>query len=101
MGRKRLDNPRLAEVFAVIGKNLLRLRGTMPQKKVAAISGVSRSTIESIEKGLGCNLQNLIKLADAFDIKPADLFISDADRKEVSYLHVLLMEKLKESLTIK
>lgn len=99
--RKKLEDPRLIFVYATIGGNLLRIRGTMSQEKLAKISGVSRSTIESIEKGHGCSLEVLIKLANALEIKPADLFITDAERKEVSYQHILLMDKIKESLTIK
>ena len=101
MPRKALIDPCLSDIYAGIGKNVLRQRGPMTQLELAEKAGVSRSTIENIEKGIGCSLENLIKVAAGLGIKPADLFISDADRKEVTYMAVLLMEKIKESLTIK
>ncbi len=73
----------------------------MSKTKLEIISGVSRSTIENVEKGNPVSLEKLIKLADALDIRPADLFIDDAQRDKVTYLHILLMEKLQKSLTIK
>jgi len=101
MARKKVSSPRLIELYAIIGHNIQRLRGTMTQKEVGEKAGVTRGTINAIENGQGCTLATLIQIADGLGISPANLFITDEQRKEVSYLHILLMEKLKESLTVK
>jgi transcriptional regulator with XRE-family HTH domain len=101
MARKKADSPRLIEIFAIIGNNIRRLRGIMTQKEIGKKAGVTRGTINAIENGQGCTLATLIKIADGLGISAANLFITDDQRKEVSFQHVLLMEKLKESLTVK
>jgi transcriptional regulator with XRE-family HTH domain len=101
MARKLPDSPRLIEMFAVIGNNIRRRRGTMTQNEVAQKARLTRGTINAIENGQGCTLATLIQIADGLGISAANLFITDDQRKEVSYLHVLLMEKIKESLTVK
>lgn len=98
--RKKNASPRLLDVYAVIGNNIRRLRGTMTLQELARLSGVAKGTLVAIEHGNGSNLETLIKIADALNISAADLFITDDQRKEVTYQHVLLMGKLKESLTV-
>jgi transcriptional regulator with XRE-family HTH domain len=73
----------------------------MSQKEIGKKAGVTRGTINAIENGQGCTLATLLKIADGLGINAANFFITDDQRKEVSYQHILLMEKLKESLTIK
>lgn len=96
MPRKTQTDPRLLEVYRTIGDNITRERGEkkMTQNMLAEASGVSRSTIDSAENGLGCSLEKLIKLADALGISPADLFITGKERKRVTYQHVKLMDLL-------
>jgi transcriptional regulator with XRE-family HTH domain len=101
MARKKADSPRLIEIYATIGNNIRRLRGIMTQEEIAQGAGLTRGTINAIENGHGCTLATLIKIADGLGISAANLFITDDQRKEVSFQHVLLMEKLKESLTVK
>ena len=73
----------------------------MTQKEIAQKAGLTRGTINAIENGQPCTLATLIKIADGLGISAANLFITDDQRKEVSFQHILLMEKLKESLTVK
>jgi len=101
MARKNQSNPRLLSIFFTIGSNIRRMRGSMTQSNLSAKAGVSRSTIEAVESGRGCSLENLIKMADALGCQPEDLFITDEKRKEISYAHILLMEKIRETLTPK
>lgn len=101
MARKKTNSPRLIEIFATIGNNIRRLRGIMTQNEIAQKAGLTRGTINAIENGQGCTLATLIQIADGLGISAANLFITDDQRKEVSFQHVLLMEKLKESLTVK
>ena len=99
MPRKATIDEGVQDIYRAIGGNIFRRRGTMTQQDLAGLARVSRSTIEGAEKGLGCSLESLIKIAKALGCKPQDLFITDEDRKEVSYAHVMLMEKMKETLT--
>lgn len=76
----------------VIGSNIRRLRGSMKQQELAEKAGVSRSTLSSIENGKSIELDNLLKIAKALGIDPANLFLSEDDRQEVSHKLKLLLE---------
>jgi transcriptional regulator with XRE-family HTH domain len=94
---------RLGELFIVVGDNIVRLRTGvgMSQKELASKSGVSRTTINSTEQGVPCSFSNLMKIAIALDVNPADLFLTDKDRHEVTYKAKLLCDKLSEFMSIK
>lgn len=91
------------DVFNAIGGNIIRLRtgGDMSQEQLAEQSGIGRSTIQSIERGEPCTLANLIKIADALGVNPADLFLTNKDRAEITYKTKLLCDKLGEVLKLK
>jgi len=101
MPRKTQTDSRLLEVYRTIGDNILRKRGKtgMTQKQFAKFSGVSLSTIRAAENGFGCSLEKLIKIAEAFGCSAGDFFITDAERKEVTYQHIMLMDMMKKSFT--
>jgi len=99
MTRKAIKDAGVFTIYKTVGRNVRRLRGDMSQKKLSEKAKVSRSTVESIENGFGCSFENLIKIARALGVSPADLFITDEQRKEVTYSHLLLMEKVRETLT--
>lgn len=99
--KKFVIDERLRETFKIIGTNIIRFRGGMTKEKLAEKASISRQTILTIEKGEPINLGSLIKIADALGVKPADLFITNEQRKDVSYMHILLWEKLSESLGMK
>lgn len=80
----------------IIGANVERLRGGMSQLSLAKKAHVGRSTIRAIEEGRMINLRNLIKIAEALGMKPADLFITDVNRGEISYKHKLLMDLISK-----
>ena len=84
-----MDIPTYLEV---IGSNIRRLRGSMKQQELADKAGVSRSTLSSIENGKSIELDNLLKIAKALGIEPANLFLSEDERQEVSYKLKLLLE---------
>ncbi len=96
------ENPgvdeRLKEVYRTIGWNVARLRGAMSQDDLAQKAGVSRTTIYAVEKGDGCSLPILIKLAAALGVEPADLFITEEQERRLSYMTVKLFEKLSDQL---
>lgn len=97
MPRKEQIDARFIEIYRVIGANIFRRRGKMTQEELARLARVGLSTIISSEKGLPISLESLLKIAAALGCKPEDLFITDEDRKEVSYAHVKLMEKIMET----
>ena len=76
-------------------------RGRISQKDLTEKAGVSRHTIRNAESGNSINLTNLIKIADALGIHPADLFLTDDDRQEVTYKMKLLLQKMGEIFTLK
>ena len=71
----------------------------MTQDDLAKAARLARGTIVAAEAGQGCSLESLIQIADALGCKPADLFITDTERKEVSYQHIQLMELMKKAFT--
>lgn len=99
--RKFDTDKRLRDTYKAIGNNIVRLRGKMSQEDLSKKAKVSRATISTIEQGRAISLENLIKIARALDVKTADLFITDENRGEVSYMHLMLLRKLSESLDIK
>ena len=85
-------------VLHTVGDNIRRLRGPMSQKDLAKKAGVSRSTVQIAESGRSVGFDNILKIAKALDIDPADLFLTDEDRKEISYKAKLVFERLEEYL---
>lgn len=102
MARKDMDI-KLAELFCTVGSNIIRLRAGkgMSQKELVEKSGVSRTTINLTEQGVPCSCTNLLKIAIALEVKPADLFLTDQDRREVTYKTKLLFDKLSELMNLK
>ena len=98
--RKTDIDQRLRDVYNSIGKNILRLRGSMEQEELGIKAGVSRQTVGSIELGRPISLGSLIKIADALGIEPADLFLSDTDRQEVSHKTKMIVHKMADFLGV-
>lgn len=90
--RKIEPDDRLNNWFSIIGLNISRLRGRMDQKALAVKAGVGRNAIMAIERGKPISLINLIKIAEALGVLPADLFITDVERGEITYKHKMLMD---------
>jgi len=101
MVRKIVVDKQLAEAYNIIGINVGRLRGRLTKENLAKKAGLSRQTISAIEAGQSISLESLVRIANALNVPLADLFITDEKRGEVSYMHILLMEKLAESFGIK
>lgn len=93
--RKKVIDERLLKMLKVISGNIVRLRGKgMVQKALAKKAGVSKETIIAIENQRIINLESLIKIADALGVSPADLFITDEIRIEVTWKLKMLADKL-------
>ncbi len=78
-----------------IGINIRRLRGFMSQDKLAKKAGVSRSTIQAIEGGKSIGLDKLLRIAKALEVNPADLLLSEKDKKEITYKAKLFWDQIK------
>lgn len=94
---------RLEEIFKTVGANIIRLRTGvgMSQKDLTAKSGVSRTTVNSVEQGVPCSFSNLVKIAIALEVSPADFFLTTEDRREITYKTKLLCDKLSELINLK
>ena len=93
----------LKETFDVIGGNVIQLRGLrrMTQTDLAEKAGTVRSTINRLENGQGCSLENLIKIADALGVAPADLFITKEEADRITALQIKMVDRLAEVLGFK
>jgi transcriptional regulator with XRE-family HTH domain len=94
---------KLNDVLTAIGYNIIRLRigGGMSQDQLAEKSGIGRSTIQRMERGEPCTLDNLIRVAEVLGVNTADLFLTNADRAEITYKTKLLCDKLGTILNLK
>lgn len=89
------------KTLRVIGNNISRKRGRMTQGELAKISSVSRSTIQKIESGVSIELDNLLMIARALDMTPADLYLTEDEHGDFNYKTKMIVDKLAELLTIK
>lgn len=85
------------ETLRVVSFNVKRARGPMKQEELALRAGIARQTISNIENGKSVNLDSLIKIAVALGVDPADLFLSEKDKREVTYKFRLIVQKLFNS----
>ena len=81
----------------IVGNNVkqLRLRRELSQGGLAEKANVSRSTIQAIEKGRNIELEHILNIAVALNVNPADLFLTEEDRKEVTYKAKLFWDSIK------
>jgi len=79
----------------IVGDNVRRLRGKMSQSELAKKAGVSRSTVQKAEKGISIEFDHILQIARALKVHPTDLFLTDDDRKEITYKTKLIMDRLK------
>jgi len=91
-------NDRLNTVFKDISRNIVRLRASMSQASLARKAGMSRSTLLKVETGEGCSLEDLVRLADALGVDPADLFITTEQARALNYMTLKLLERLSAQL---
>ena len=81
--------------LTIIGTNIKSIRGLTKQQDLAKKAGVSRSTLSNIENAKSIELDNLLKIASALGIEPANLFLTDEDQK-ITYKAKLFWESLLE-----
>ena len=79
----------------LIGNNIrqTRVRSGVNQATLAKKAGVSRSTIQSAERGKSIALEHILRIAIALKIDPADLFLTDEDR-QITYKAKLFWESI-------
>jgi len=88
-----LDKKESVNYLEVIADNIKRLRGRMSQRELAKKAKIGKSTVSAIEQGRAIAIEKLLKIVEALDVHPSDLFISEKDRSEVTHKFKLLMDK--------
>lgn len=95
--RKKINDLKLKKLLEAIGHNVQRLRGSMSQGDLAKKTGVSRSTIQAIERGRSIQLSNLFKIAMVFKVSLGRLcdeeISGDVSREK---LRKIVMEILRD-----
>lgn len=91
---EKVAKEEITRYLAVISANIKRLRGGMSEEVLAHRAHIARGTIQRLRAGQNISLQNFIKIAEALGVSPADLFITDIERGEISYKHKLLMDMI-------
>jgi len=84
----------------IIAENIIRLRGRVSQDSLAKKARISRSTIRAIEEARAISLENLIKIAKALNVSPADLFISGDEFQRITYKSKLLLDLIEKGINL-
>lgn len=74
----------MSDVFVRFGERLreARLRAGVSQERLAALAGLHRTYVSSVERGKrNVSLLNIERLAEALDVEMADLMPARAARK--------------------
>jgi len=95
------DENYINKVLSIVGENVRKARGRMSQIELARKAGVSRNTIWAIEKGRSIELDNLLKIARALNLRPEDLFLTDKDRLDITMKTKLLLDRISSALQVK
>ncbi len=98
----RENSIKLIVYSRTIGENIKRQRNRLglTQNELAEKARVSRSTIQTVEKGkeetLKITLRNLFKRAEALGLEPGDLFLTEEDREDLTYKTKVLFDRLNK-----
>jgi len=81
--RKENVPDRVKAVYKILGKNISiqRINRDMEISELITKSGVSRPTVYAILKGKSISVENLVKLADALNVHPGELFFSHDEKQ--------------------
>jgi transcriptional regulator with XRE-family HTH domain len=91
----------VSRYVSIVAENIKSRRGSMTQEDLAKKAGVSRTVVQRAESGLSIQFDNLLKIARALSVEPADLYITEDDqrafnaktKKLVDALYDVLMKK--------
>jgi transcriptional regulator with XRE-family HTH domain len=98
----RTNNIKKVEYLRNISENIKRLRNRLglTHNELADKAGVSRSTIQTFEKGkeetLRITVRNLFKIVEALAIEPGDLFLTGKGREDITYKTKILFDKFSK-----
>lgn len=95
--RENIDSY-IGEYLDRIAQNLLALRGRMSQMDLAKRAGVSRTTIQRMEKGEDFLISNFFRIAATFGKSPIDLCQTEDERVSEKVRLESWRLKLKEEL---
>lgn len=88
-------------VLSEIGERIsrLRLNRNITQMELAKRAGITRIVVQRLEKGLGCNLESLIKILRALDlIDRLDSFLPEPGISPIQLAKLKGNERIRASL---
>ena len=91
----------VARFVSLVAGNIKSRRGKMTQEALARKSGVSRTVVQRAESGLSIQFDNLLKIAYALGVEPADLCITENDRDTFNMKTKKLVDALYSALSEK
>jgi DNA-binding Xre family transcriptional regulator len=83
---------------ATVAENVRRKRGAMTQKELAEKAGVSRTVVQRVEAGKSVEFENLLKIARALEVEPADLCLTEDEHSEFNIKTKRLVDALYKVL---
>ena len=95
---KSTASPYVSRYLAIIRKNIQGLRGDMNQQQFADKVGVSRTTIQRIESGKNFEITSLLKIAEALNIFPFDLCLTEEQRRKLKEEVQVYRQTLKDEI---
>jgi transcriptional regulator with XRE-family HTH domain len=97
-GEEMPVSPFVEQYLSVIRKNILGLRGEMSQKEFADKTGISRTTVQRIEDGNNFEIISLLKIAEAFQIPPFNLCMTEKERINLQEGYKIWKKEIVEEL---
>jgi len=85
----------------IVAANIKIRRGLMTQEALAKKAGVSRTVVQRAESGLSIQFDNLLKIAHALGVDPADLYLTEDDQRTFNMKTKKLVDALYDALTKK
>lgn len=82
----------------MVAANIKSRRGSMTQEELAKKAGVSRTVVQRAESGLSIQFDNLLKIARALGVEPADLCLTEDDHRAFNAKTKKLVDALYDAL---
>lgn len=82
----------------MVASNIKSRRGSMTQESLAKKAGVSRTVVQRAESGLSIQFDNLLKIARALGVEPADLCLTEDDHRAFNAKTKKLVDALYDAL---
>jgi transcriptional regulator with XRE-family HTH domain len=83
---------------SIVAANIRIRRGLMTQEELAKKARVSRTVVQRAESGLSIQFDNLLKIAHALGVEPADLCLTEDDHRAFNAKTKKLVDALYDAL---